>query len=970
MQIEREKLKFDTELRMKELEMQNMTVKRKPLESGVHFDITKHIRLVPPFQEKEVDKYFLHFEKVAENLKWPKEHWTLLLQSVIIGKAREIYTQLTVQQSSSYDTVKELILKAYELVPEAYRQKFRNCKKENEQTHVEFARTKEQLFDRWCSSKKIGSDHENLRQLMLVEEFKRCINSDIKSFLDEKQVETLEAAARLADDYALTHKVSFINKSNPSRRPFFPHSGSKHSPSNPPGSHSQTITPKPKPSGENKDQNPLPQPICNYCKRTGHIISECLHLKRKKEKQEGLKPTGLTSLRSKPQSCVKEEDPIQTERPETDSVMEIYEPFLSDGFVSLNSDYAQSTPIKILRDTGASQSPILADTLPFSEKTSSGTSVLIQGVECGFVNVPLHNIYLSSDLVTGLVAVGVRPSLPFKGVHLLLGNDLAGDKVVVNPLLTNIPCIDQPSDPIEQEIPDLYPSCAVTRAMAKKAKQNDGDIDLTDTFLGQSFKHEITNSLSPRLSGKQTDLSDKAESSHYSSILNNQGQGHDLVSRSQLCQEQHNDPEILPLLERTLDEKEIDQVPVCFYVKNGILMRKWRPPDVSAEDEWTVNHQIVVPRVYRPEILNLAHDTPMSGHLGINKTYHKILNHFYWPGLKSDVSQFCKSCHTCQMVGKPNQTIPKAHLQPIPAFDEPFSRIIIDCVGPLPKTKSGHEYLLTIMCTSTRFPEAIPLRNIKTKNIVKALVRFFTFVGLPKSVQSDQGSNFMSGIFQQVMHELGITQYKSSPYHPESQGALERFHQTLKNMIRSYCFDTEKDWDEGIHLLLFAVRESVQESLGFSPFELVFGHTVRGPLKLLKQKFLSTDDSSLNLLQYVSDFKDRLSKACEAARTNLKSAQRKMKRWYDENAKERKFMPEDRVLALLPIPGKPLQARYYGPYTVDKQISDVNYIVNTPGRRKQKQLCHVNMLKQYIEGIALLLHQLVLLVRSLKNKVK
>ena len=310
-------------LRIKELEMQTMTVKRQPLDFGVHFDVTKHIRLVPPFQEKEVDKYFLHFEKVAENLKWPKEHWTLLLQSVIIGKAREIYTQLTVEQSSSYDTVKELILKAYELVPEAYRQKFRNCKKENEQTHVEFARTKEQLFDRWCSSKKIGSDHEKLRQLMLVEEFKRCINSDIKSFLDEKQVETLEAAARLADDYALTHKVSFINKSNPSRRPFFPHSGSKHSPSNPSGNYSQTFTPKPKSSGENKDQNPLSQPICNYCKRTGHIISECLHLKRKKEKQEGLKPTGLTSLQSKPQSCVKEEDPIQTERPETDFVMEI-----------------------------------------------------------------------------------------------------------------------------------------------------------------------------------------------------------------------------------------------------------------------------------------------------------------------------------------------------------------------------------------------------------------------------------------------------------------------------------------------------------------------------------------------------------------------------------------------------------------------------------------------------------------------
>ena len=97
--------------------------------------------------------------------------------------------------------------------------------------------------------------------------------------------------------------------------------------------------------------------------------------------------------------------------------------------MSLNSDSAQSTPIKILPDTGSSQSLILADTLPFSEKTSSGTSVLIQGVECGFVNVPLHNVYLSSDLVTGLVAVGIRSSLHFNVVHLLLGNDLAGDRL-------------------------------------------------------------------------------------------------------------------------------------------------------------------------------------------------------------------------------------------------------------------------------------------------------------------------------------------------------------------------------------------------------------------------------------------------------------------------------------------------------------------------------------------------------------
>ena len=307
---------------MKELELQEKTKpKLLPLDTSKTFVVTKHIRLVPPVQEKEVDNYFLHFEKVAENLKWPKEHWTLLLQSIVIGKAREIYTQLSLEQSSDYDEVKELILKAYELVPEAYRQKFRDCRKEQDQTDVEFAITKEQLFDRWCSSKKVGSDHAKLRQLMLVEEFKRCINSDVKAFLDEKEVETLDLAARLADDYSLTHKASFVNKpfprkpfnpqSNftPQSRPFSPQSkpyptqsGPKFNPSNPSDNSSHSFPPKPKFSGENKGQSPLSQPIRNYCKQSGHIISECVALKRKreKEKQESPKPTGLNSFRLKP----------------------------------------------------------------------------------------------------------------------------------------------------------------------------------------------------------------------------------------------------------------------------------------------------------------------------------------------------------------------------------------------------------------------------------------------------------------------------------------------------------------------------------------------------------------------------------------------------------------------------------------------------------------------------------------------
>ncbi|XP_071483244.1 KRAB-A domain-containing protein 2-like [Diadema antillarum] len=177
-----------------------------------------------------------------------------------------------------------------------------------------------------------------------------------------------------------------------------------------------------------------------------------------------------------------------------------------------------------------------------------------------------------------------------------------------------------------------------------------------------------------------------------------------------------------------------------------------------------------------------------------------------------------------------------------------------------------------MMCVSTRFPEAVPLRRITAQNVNKALVKIFTTVGLPKVVQSDQGSNFTSKIFQQVMRELGIKCVTSSAYHPQSQGALERFHQTLKNMMRTYCLEVEKDWDEGLPLLLFSVRESVQESLGFSPFELVFGHEVRGPLKVLREKLLGEDDLP-GLLNYVTTFRGRPTRAREFAAGHLRNSQ-------------------------------------------------------------------------------------------------
>ncbi|KAJ8027657.1 hypothetical protein HOLleu_32860 [Holothuria leucospilota] len=170
---EREKEAREHEFRLKQLELG--VIKASDPKIGLDtggFDVSKHVKFVPKFQEDNVEKFFNHFEKLGEQLKWPRDKWSILIQSNFTGKAQEVYSALSIEDSMDYDKVKKAILQAYELVPEAYRQKFRKYRKADTQTYVEFAYQKERHFDRWCASKKV-STFDTLRQLMLVEEFKR-----------------------------------------------------------------------------------------------------------------------------------------------------------------------------------------------------------------------------------------------------------------------------------------------------------------------------------------------------------------------------------------------------------------------------------------------------------------------------------------------------------------------------------------------------------------------------------------------------------------------------------------------------------------------------------------------------------------------------------------------------------------------------------------------------------------------------
>ena len=167
----------------------------------------------------------------------------------------------------------------------------------------------------------------------------------------------------------------------------------------------------------------------------GHVMSDCWLFKKRREK-ETTPNTFVSSKYSWRSNPNREESSIGLDKSKI--ITEEFKPFVSEGFVSLESSSSQ-VPIKILRDTGATQSFLLEGVLRLSVSTSTGETVIAQGVEGGCVNVPLYKVNLASDLVTGSIVVGTKPTLPIKGVSFLLGNDLAGAKVDVDPKVTSKP---------------------------------------------------------------------------------------------------------------------------------------------------------------------------------------------------------------------------------------------------------------------------------------------------------------------------------------------------------------------------------------------------------------------------------------------------------------------------------------------------------------------------------------------------
>ena len=155
----------------------------------------------------------------------------------------------------------------------------------------------------------------------------------------------------------------------------------------------------------------------------------------------------------------------------------------------------------------------------------------------------------------------------------------------------------------------------------------------------------------------------------------------------------------------------------------------------------------------------------------------------------------------------------------------------MDIVGPLERSSSG--YILVICNYATRFPEALPLRSIKTPKIINALVNLFARVGIPEEILTDQGTTFNSKLMKQLHQQLRISGIHTIPFHPKTDGLVECINQTLKSMLRKFVSDTGRDWDKWLSFVLFAYREVPQASTGLLPFELLYGFPMGSPSKAL-----------------------------------------------------------------------------------------------------------------------------------------
>lgn len=423
-----------------------------------------------------------------------------------------------------------------------------------------------------------------------------------------------------------------------------------------------------------------------------------------------------------------------------------------------------------------------------------------------------------------------------------------------------------------------------------------------------------------------------------------------------LREKQLKDPDIAPLMiwkeqgKRPMGREVLSASPATRHywlywdalsVTDGVLFRKFIRRDGSGEHQ-----QFVVPRQLRELILYHLHDGRLSGHLGKPKTKERLLQRFYWYGVREDVDLWVDKCETCASVKKPTQTI-KAPLGEMPV-GAPLDRMATDILGPLPVTPRGNRFILVVTDAFTKWVEIFPIPDQTAPTCARVILNeVIARFGSPLELLSDQGPNYESILFKELCHMLEIRKIRTSPGNPRCNGQTERFNRTLLKMIKSYLRGEERDWDLHLPCLAAAYRSTPHDSTGLTPNLLMLGREVRIPMEVVYggQKH----EASKTYGAYVERLKKLMQHAHDIARENLGVAAKRQKDLYDAKAKMTPYTIGDLVwmetdVGQLDITPK-LRVPYEGPFMVWRRVGPLDYELYLD--RRKKKVVHYNRLKPY-----------------------
>ena len=376
-------------------------------------------------------------------------------------------------------------------------------------------------------------------------------------------------------------------------------------------------------------------------------------------------------------------------------------------------------------------------------------------------------------------------------------------------------------------------------------------------------------------------------------------------------------------------------------VKDGILCRHHQPKGRA-----TGTLQTVIPEALRQEILADLHEGVAGDHLGVDKTLTRLQERYYWPGQYNEVREWCRNCATCETRKSP---VPKgrAPLQSI-VTERPLQLVATDILGPLPESPTGNLYILVVADYFTRYVEAYPLPNQEATTVASRLVdEFFLRFSPPEQLHSDQGRNFESAVIAETCKLLGIVKSRTTPYHPQSDGLVERFNRTLLDMLAKAVTDRPFEWEQHLRRLCFAYNSSTHPTTGYAPFTLMFGRQARVPMDVALGTSLPPSAHSVS--QYASDLRQSLDVSYVHVRQQMGHELGKQKMHHDAKIQGQPFNTGDLVWLHNPtVPrgkSKKLHRPWTGPFRVVKRLGEAVYRLQHVHGHRRRPVVHYNRLK-------------------------